>query len=417
MLRRLRTTLVAWYASTLVACILLFGICGIFVLHLVLMREIDATLVSTAGLLQTSVDELPREAPVSQRLQTIADETREVARGYRLAAFRLAGADGLMVTGGRFRLGPLPAGFSDSTVNGKPYRTYTRIGRDGSIAVAMSRHFDRELMHKSWLALAILSPLMLGMSIGGGLWLAARASAPIDAAFERLKRFTADVSHELRTPLAIVQAEVDVGLAKEEPAIQDLVRRLTRIGKANERMVQLVSDLFLWVRQDSGRLIMRRESLPVAELLEEVAAGLALVHPSIRFRVDAPEGLSCLGDPVHLRQALLNLAYNAAHHSRCGGEVVLSARAESSRATLAVEDHGAGISPDILQHLFDRFSRSGDRPGLGLGLAISRAIVDAHESTLEFATEPEVGTRFWFKIERDPVAASVHENATNPDLS
>lgn len=402
MLRRLRTTLVAWYAFTLVACVLLFGVCAIFVLHLALMREIDATLVSTARVLQTSVDEVPREPFAAQQLRAVADEAREIARGYGLAALRIEGVDGQVVNQGLFRLGRLAAGFSDASVDGKAYRVYSRPLADpgGRVEVALSTHFDRELTHKGWIALAILSPLLLGMSLGGGLWLATRASAPVDAAFERLRHFTADVSHELRTPLAIVQAEVDVALAKQQPEAQDLLARLSRIGKTNERMVQLVSDLFLWVRQDSGRLIMRRESLPVAELLEEVAAGLGLVHPTIHFGVDAPAELRCLGDPVHLRQALLNLADNAAHHSPAGAEVVLRARAGSHRVTLAVEDHGTGILPDMLGHLFDRFSRAGDRPGLGLGLAISRAIVQAHGSTLEFATEPAIGTRFWFELER-----------------
>ncbi|MBU6427682.1 MAG: HAMP domain-containing histidine kinase [Cyanobacteria bacterium REEB65] len=419
MLKRLRTTLVTWYASTLVACVLLFGTSAIVVLHLALMREIDGTLLSTAYLIQTSVDEISATSPSAQRRQAIADETREIARGYGVAAVRITGSDGILVNEGRLSLERHAPGFADAMLDGKSYRIYTHTlaGSKASVEVAMSTHFDRELTHKGWLALAILSPLLLGMSIGGGLWLAARSSAPVDAAFERLKQFTADVSHELRTPLAIVQAEVDVALAKPQPEAQDLLLRIARIGKTNERMVQLVSELFLWVRQDSGGLTVQKKELPIADLLRDVTEGLGLIHPAIRFRVDAPEHLVVVGDPVFLRQALLNLGENAAHHSPPGQEVTLSARAGGGRATLEVADHGPGIAPEMLSHLFDRFSRAGDGPGLGLGLAISRAIVKAHGSVLECATEPGIGTRFWFDIDLVSAAAPVHKNATGADLS
>ncbi len=413
MLERLRITLVIWYAAMFGVFVLLFGAGGMAIIHLTLRRDLDATLVSTARLLETSLAEIPRGSSALQWQRQAVDEIREIAEGYALAAFRVQESEEGVVRGGRFSLDRTPAGFSDISSQGQAFRVYSvhlRLssgtgagpGATGNLEIAMSTRYDGELTRKSLIALGFLSPLLLGTSIAVGLWLAGRAIDPVQKAFDRLEQFTADVSHELRTPIAIVQAEVDVGLAKRDPSAGDLRRRLERIGQTTDRMARLVGDLLIWVRQDSGNLQMAPENIRVVDVFADVAQGLALLHPAVRFVPEAPPTLACRADPLHLRQALFNLADNAAHHSPAGTEVQLRARHQDGRVLVEVSDRGTGIAPDLIPHLFERFFRAGDRPGMGLGLAISQAILKAHGSSLQVSSGEHGGTRFWFELGAAP---------------
>ena len=125
-------------------------------------------------------------------------------------------------------------------------------------------------------------------------------------------------------------------------------------------------------------------------------------HLRIRFDTQA---LPCVGDPQRIGQVITNLLSNATHYNRDGGEIRLTATAGPHHVSLAVADTGEGIPPEDLPHLFERFhrvdkSRSRSSGGAGLGLAISKAIVEAHSGALRVTSEVGVGTTFTLDLPR-----------------
>jgi two-component system OmpR family sensor kinase len=137
---------------------------------------------------------------------------------------------------------------------------------------------------------------------------------------------------------------------------------------------------------------------PLVRETVDVAQGLADGH---EFRVEEPDGeLLVLADRARLQQVLLNVLTNALIHAANSPDVVVRLRRLSRRAEIEIEDHGPGILPDVQARLFSRFERGGgvQRPGLGLGLYISREIVTAHGGTIDVDSVPGDGTTFTIRL-------------------
>jgi two-component system, OmpR family, sensor kinase len=116
------------------------------------------------------------------------------------------------------------------------------------------------------------------------------------------------------------------------------------------------------------------------------------------------------GDPDRLRQVILNLVTNGIQHNREGGKVRVSCRVENGHSVLAVSDTGPGISPEHLPHLFERFyrvdmARAGRSDGAGLGLAICKAIIEAHGGRMEVESQPGSGATFSLRLPRETTGA------------
>ena len=216
---------------------------------------------------------------------------------------------------------------------------------------------------------------------------AAAAEAEIDRRSEELRSALVDsISHDLRTPLATIRAAAG---SLADPAIEmdDDARRAAAelIDGEADRLSRLVDSVLDMSRIQSGALVTNLETTPLAELLDpiverfngRVAGGIT---------VDLPDDLPALRvDQTFLSQALTNLLDNAATHGS-PGEVRIRARASGPMVEITVEDAGAGVEPELLPHLFDRFYRgpaaaARSRPGVGLGLAVVRGLVDAMEGT------------------------------------
>jgi two-component system, OmpR family, sensor kinase len=198
--------------------------------------------------------------------------------------------------------------------------------------------------------------------------------------YERERRFVADASHELRTPLSVLKAELETTL--RAPGLEPDVRE--SLGSALEetdQLAQLAEDLLLIARSSDGGLPLRREPVDVRELLEQTRQRFSERARSEgrSLSVDAPSRMSASLDPLRMRQALGNLVDNALRHG--SGTVVLSARSRPDGVEMAVSDEGSGFSDELAPRAFERFTR-GDaartRGGAGLGLAIVRAIAEAH---------------------------------------
>ena len=216
----------------------------------------------------------------------------------------------------------------------------------------------------------------------------------LEAGLERERSFVADASHELRTPLALLQAELEV--ARRRPrSREELELALGSAAEETDRLVRLAEDLLVLARSDQGRLAVRREPVPVAALLDDVAGrfgGRVEVSPP-------PNGLALTGDRDRLGQALGNLVDNALRHG--GGAATLSAAAEDGTVELHVQDEGPGFPPEFLPHAFERFSRPDEARsggGAGLGLALAQAIAAAHGGSVGAANRSARGADVWLSL-------------------
>jgi two-component system, OmpR family, sensor kinase len=225
--------------------------------------------------------------------------------------------------------------------------------------------------------------------------------------FERERRFVADASHELRTPIAVVKTELEGALRTGDygPQVRDA---LVAAVEECDHLAQLAEDLLVIARAGEGRLPVRREDLAVRPLLESVCEGFAdrAGQQGRALRVDAPEDLHVSADPLRLRQALGNLVDNALRHGE--GDVAIGARAASGGVQLHVSDQGPGFGRDIAERAFERFARGDSartRGGTGLGMAIVRAVAEAHGGWA--AIEPGAGAtvRIWLPCGSSATAA------------
>jgi two-component system, OmpR family, sensor histidine kinase BaeS len=214
------------------------------------------------------------------------------------------------------------------------------------------------------------------------------------------KTMVNDLSHELRTPLGTMRGWVvaaQEGVADLDDDLLDLLLQETLV------LQQLVEDLQELAAADAGALNLRPEPVDAAELL----AGVAAAHQVV-LDVPAGEELRLTADPVRLRQVVRNLVVNAVQHTPADGRVVVSGRIEGDEVVLTVADTGHGIAAEDLPHVFDRFwradrSRARVTGGRGLGLAIAKHYVIAHQGTITVASEAGEGTTFTVRLPREGI--------------
>lgn len=221
----------------------------------------------------------------------------------------------------------------------------------------------------------------------------------------RLREFAADASHELRTPVAAIRGHAE--LAQRHPGdIPEPVRRsLGRIEAESRRMGTLVDDLLLLARLDAGRPLAR-EQVDLTRLALDAVDDARAAAPAHRWRLELPaEPTIVAGDRHRLHQAVANLLANARTHTPDGTEVTLrldgAARPNSPNGAvrpddvvcISITDTGPGLDTELAARAFDRFTR-GDRTrsrasgSTGLGLAITRAIAEAHGGRVELESRP-----------------------------
>ena len=232
-----------------------------------------------------------------------------------------------------------------------------------------------------------------------------RMSLEIENAERLRKQMTADVAHDLRTPLTVIGGYVE---AARDGALDLTPERLDVIGLEVNRLNRLVSDLRTMSQSDSGELLISREAVDPALLLSKIGEVFRLQteQKGISLAVEAAEGLPAFsGDEGRLMQVLENLVANAIRHTPTGGEISLkvSEEAKNHKLLFSVADSGEGIPEEELPLIFERFhrvdkSRHADSNQSGLGLAIARAIVEAHGGKIWAESTRGVGTTIRFEI-------------------
>jgi signal transduction histidine kinase len=236
---------------------------------------------------------------------------------------------------------------------------------------------------------------------------------------DRLKdEFVSLVSHELRTPLTSIRGYIELLLEDLEPSETRRRRYLEIVERNSHRLLELVSDLLFLAQVEAGKLAIEREPLDLGRVVKECVEGVSPVSRSkgIELEAHVDDVPELDGDRARLAQMLDNLVSNALKFTPEGGRVGVRLRADGETAVLEVEDTGLGIPAGEQERLFERFFRSSTAaakaiPGTGLGLTITKAIVERHGGSIEVESAENVGTvvRVELPLARPvPVAEPAH---------
>jgi signal transduction histidine kinase len=230
----------------------------------------------------------------------------------------------------------------------------------------------------------------------------------------------ASVAHDLRTPLVPLRIAAEMA-GRNDPAVdparaQQVVRMISRQVGLLER---LTTDLLDRAVMEAGRLEIHPESCDLREVAQ-ATVGLFTSHAaSHRLALAAPpEPVWIQGDPSRLHQVLTNLVSNAVKYSPHGTTVTVGVRTHGASATIAVADEGPGITAEEQQRIFEPFYRShmhaGRAQGAGLGLALSRHLIEAHGGRIEVTSAPGAGSTFTVWLPRDHTTDATAQPLTSP---
>lgn len=209
----------------------------------------------------------------------------------------------------------------------------------------------------------------------------------------RVRQFVADASHELRTPLAAIRGYTELAQRQRAQVPADVAHAMGRVESEAGRMTNLVEDLLLLARLDSGRPL-ERAPVDLSRLCADVISDAHAAGPNQHWTLDVPpEPVIVVGDDARLHQVVANLLANARVHTPPGTSVTLALHATTDTAVLRVFDNGPGIDQTLQSEVFERFargdtSRSSAKGSTGLGLAIVAAVVRAHRGTIAMRSAP-----------------------------
>lgn len=215
---------------------------------------------------------------------------------------------------------------------------------------------------------------------------------------EFLRNTISDISHQLKTPLAALNIYNGLlqGEAEEYPSVKEFA---VLSEQELDRIETLVQSLLTITKLDAGSLVIEKDTEFVADMMRDIE-----LHFAYRARqeqkeivLSGPDEVSLFCDRDWLIEAVGNIVKNALDHTEKGDTVRIEWKALSSAVQITVKDNGSGIHPEDLHHIFKRFYRSRfskDKQGIGLGLPLTKAIIEAHSGTIEVDSELGKGTAF-----------------------
>jgi len=436
--RSIRGALLLWYGAILVVVIGSFGGLLYRHRHQTIHERIDAELRSdargVAGSVEWEEDELQFEFEQTEQIALRLD-----ASGPEAPFFMIFDGKGRLLSASAGAPPKLEAPGLGARVREDRRELVVAGPRDSVVLVSRDTTAAREEL-RGFLSVVLVAGLgMLAVSLGGGWLLVRRVLRPIrsmtrcaeridavapaeridvgetatelgrlaatlNGAFDRLRealdrqtRFTADASHELRTPLSVVVTNAELGLRRERTP-EEYREALETCLRAGNRMTGVVDGLLTLARSDGGEIEIAGEEVDLGALAREAVNDLAsaAADGDVAMTVEA-EAVTVRGDPDRLRDVIGNLVSNAIRYNRPGGTVTVRLAPDEDAAVLTVTDTGVGIPADALPHVFERFfrvdrARSREVGGNGLGLAITKWIVEAHGGTIAMASEAGTGT-------------------------
>lgn len=217
-----------------------------------------------------------------------------------------------------------------------------------------------------------------------------------------------NVAHDLRTPLTRLRGTVETALQDNGASADSLREALMDCAEESERLVSMLNTLMDISEAETGVIQLRLERVDLCALLAEVAELYQYVaeEKGVRLTTKVAADLFVVADPGRLRQVVANLLDNAVKYTPANGRVEIAAHPQGEEVVIGVADSGVGIREEDLPHIFDRLYRadaSRSQRGLGLGLSLAKAVVQAHRGTISVSSRPAQGALF-----------TVHLPATKP---
>ncbi len=448
LLSKLRIRLVLWTVTLEAALLLVFAVVFMGALQNSQNQQLDETLRLGAAQMNAVVDVRGSQYEVPTE-DTIALRTRGVLVWILTPDGVIGATVGDAVDTPLPQ--PLPAANEMADVNlgsGEPIRLFTAPLQEGSrllgtLVLAVSLRAGQSFLQQVLLSLVIALPVVLSLSAAGGLFLANRALLPvatitstarqisaadlsqrldlnlpddeigqlartfnamlerIDDAFQRERQLTSDVSHELRTPLGMLKTQLS--LARSRPReVAELLQMMIDMEGDVDRMTRLVEQMLTLARVEQRGL---SDLIPVdlgsllRSIIGQFQASAAQSQIVLRLELPLQVNLIVNGDAEQLRQVMVNLIDNAIKYTDTAGVVTISTVRHWDKIEFAVTNSGAGIPLEHLSHLFERFyrvdsARARSSGGFGLGLAIAKAIITAHNGEIRVESEIGRGTTF-----------------------
>ena len=457
-IRSIRARLTLWYSSLLTLTFLILGGVGYGLLSYNLSHDMDTAL---SGVAKVLADQARRSGAAS--FPPDIDEAFRQFFGFSPwqryfdmiippygQDLRTPSRSGKLPLSPKARENALKGLPTFETLEGLapyPVRTLTMPVIEGGriislVQVGMSLEMSSRTQRRFLLTMAVLLPIGLLLSAGGGWLLARRALKPVDrmaetarrisaehlaarledtgandelnrlahtlnamlerldASFHQIRQFSADASHELQTPLTILKGEIEVALRTPRD-LDEYQRVLKSALEEIDRLTRLVEGLLLLARADAGVLRMDHQSVDLAQLVEDVyrQAKILADARNIRILLGEMEPIVIQGDYERLRRVLLNLVDNGIKYTPAGGQVTLALQRKGQWASFQVADSGIGLSLEDRERIFERFYRSAEarsqgEGGSGLGLCIARSIVEAHGGKIQVESTPGQGSTF-----------------------
>lgn len=215
---------------------------------------------------------------------------------------------------------------------------------------------------------------------------------------EFLKNTISDISHQLKTPLAALN--IYNGLLQDEAEASSTVKEFATLSEQElDRIETLVQNLLKITKLDAGSIVIEKTKENVADMMRDIELHFAYRARQEQKKIvlSGSDNVLLLCDRDWLIEAIDNIVKNALDHTEKGDTVCIEWKALPSAVQIAVKDNGCGIHPEDLHHIFKRFYRSRfskDKQGIGLGLPLAKAIVEAHNGTIEVDSESGIGTTF-----------------------
>ena len=220
----------------------------------------------------------------------------------------------------------------------------------------------------------------------------------LEASFQRLTHFSSDLAHELRAPVSnlMTQSQVALSKARSSDEYRDvLASNLEEL----DRLARMISDMLFLAKADNGLMTTQHDAIDLVAEIQQLIEFYEPLSEESGITINVQGSGTTIGDQLMIRRALSNLLSNALRHTDSGGEIVTAVQAiNSSEVQISIENPGADIAPNHIAHLFDRFyrvdpARLHSSEGAGLGLAITKSIIEAHRGRIS-VTSNDARTRF-----------------------
>jgi two-component system, OmpR family, sensor histidine kinase CiaH len=262
--------------------------------------------------------------------------------------------------------------------------------------------FSRELIVLNRLRMTLI---LVGAGGGivatlAGFFLAGRVLRPVRLSWQRQTDFVADASHEMRTPLSVIQANLGLVMEHAHQTVGENLEWINNAMSESRRLSKLVQDLLTLARADSETIHIERVPVCISDVVLQVADLFEpiMVSREIQLTANVYPGLMMVGDRDRLHQLMVILLDNASKFTPSGGKVDVVVNSRFHTVYIEIKDTGCGIPASELPRVFDRFYRAdpsrqhGAQGGAGLGLAIAKWIVQAHNGRIQITSEVNQGT-------------------------